>query len=439
MEKSVKLETNRKSPHFCELIPFVTWILMSNNSYEYLLINSMIKSPTAIPLKSDRFPSSTVSLRYIQIDAYKLSMSRCTRGNVRSHLIYQKMTNAKTKRTSWDEASIRSVAELYATKQEFRTNYSGAYQCAKVRFPELLQELFPATKWTEMTVRAAAVGCTTRDSLRTSQPGAYVAIHKRFPHLLEELFGERFLWTEELVSTAISECTTLQELNEKSPSALKAAQRLFPYLLDGLQRARTEWSDEMLVAEAADCFTKVDFLNRKPKAYHAAWRRGLIEKIYGARIFWSLEMLQNEALKYKLRTDFRWGSNGAYSAMIARHRDFIDEICAHMELGRGATASDTIYIWNAVGQYFNGKPVYKIGVTSEKNGLRRVELVAKRSGFKFDLVCCEPTTKKALILETELHKLGESPQYTGFDGHSEFRALTDDELYSAIEMICVHT
>ena len=41
----------------------------------------------------------------------------------------------------------------------------------------------------------------------------------------------------------------------------------------------------------------------------------------------------------------------------------------------------------------------------------------------------------ASVLESELLKLGVSPQFSGFNGASEFRALTDAELELAIDLI----
>ena len=105
-------------------------------------------------------------------------------------------------------------------------------------------------------------------------------------------------------------------------------------------------------------------------------------------------------------------------------------------LDRPLSDNDAIYIWRAVGEYFNGNPVYKIGVTSARLETKRIKQCAAAAGFEFDLICCEPVQGKASELEKKLHILGENPGYTGIDGATEFRALSDSALYAAVSLIC---
>jgi hypothetical protein len=85
------------------------------------------------------------------------------------------------------------------------------------------------------------------------------------------------------------------------------------------------------------------------------------------------------------------------------------------------------YLWLVVGAYFNGLPVYKPGVTSTRLKFTRIEQVAKAGGLEYDLILWLPVTD-AYALEAQIKNMGVSPQYAGFNGATEFRAFTEDEV-----------
>lgn len=58
----------------------------------------------------------------------------------------------------------------------------------------------------------------------------------------------------------------------------------------------------------------------------------------------------------------------------------IEEIRQHME--RPLSDRDTVYIWRAVNERYNGNSVYKIGITSARLGKQRITEVTKASGSK---------------------------------------------------------
>jgi hypothetical protein len=97
-----------------------------------------------------------------------------------------------------------------------------------------------------------------------------------------------------------------------------------------------------------------------------------------------------------------------------------------MVAGSGSDGN-CFYLWRAVGAYFNGEPVYKFGVTSTRLKLDRIEIVANAGGLEYDLILWLPVTD-AFAIEAKVKRMGASPQYTGFDGCTEFRAFTDDEV-----------
>jgi hypothetical protein len=53
----------------------------------------------------------------------------------------------------------------------------------------------------------------------------------------------------------------------------------------------------------------------------------------------------------------------------------------------------------------------------------------------FDIVILAKVKVHASVIEGELLQIGSNPRYSGFNGASEFRALTDEELKHALRLI----
>jgi len=92
----------------------------------------------------------------------------------------------------------------------------------------------------------------------------------------------------------------------------------------------------------------------------------------------------------------------------------------------------------AVGHFFNDQPIYKFGITSARLESRRIKEVARFANMEFEIVVLAEIKGKAFELEANLKKLGSSPKYRGFNGASEFRALSDADLQTAISLIENH-
>lgn len=96
---------------------------------------------------------------------------------------------------------------------------------------------------------------------------------------------------------------------------------------------------------------------------------------------------------------------------------------------------DCIYIWKSVGELFNGKNVYKIGITKSSKGRGRIKQCATASGRKPKILCLEKV-KDAASLEREILNIGEHPDYLyKFDGYTEMRAFDGEELAIVLKMI----
>lgn len=149
-----------------------------------------------------------------------------------------------------------------------------------------------------------------------------------------------------------------------------------------------------------------------------------VKKQVRASGYWTFERCQLEASKHQVCRRFMKESMGGYQA--AWRNGWLDQICSHMVDG-SASDGDCFYLWRAIGAYFNGEPVYKFGVTSTRLKVTRIEEVARAGGLEYDLILWLPVTD-AYAIERQVKTMGTSPQYTGFDGCTEFRAFTDDEV-----------
>lgn len=240
-------------------------------------------------------------------------------------------------------------------------------------------------------------------------------------------------WTEETVRKVASNYKTTSAFCKGSPGAYKWAVR--NNLIHHLFAPVKHWTEEEIRDEAGKYKTASDFQKGSAGAYDAANRL----RIHGDLGFlrpktaykWSEEAVRKEARKYLTKKEFEIGARGASER--ARKIGIIDDLGF---ADSGPTDNDAIYIWRVVGEYFNGHPVYKIGVTSARLGTRRIVQVGRAAGFEVDLICCEPVQCKATDLEKKLLILGKSPGYKGFDGAREFRALSDSALYVAVTLVC---
>jgi len=244
-------------------------------------------------------------------------------------------------------------------------------------------------KWTLEALGQEMMKYATKKEFIKANRSAYFTSLARFPMLCELFYGDSRKWTkEENVFSEAVKYETIRKFQEGSYSAYKSALEKFPHILD-------------LVFE------------RK-------------------RVDYTEQSMRDELLKYQSRAELKFHKGGAYYSALRKFPHLIDEIFPERCDKRD---DDTVYVWKAVGQSFNGNPVYKIGVTSHRLGQRRIKQVAKEFGFDFEIIVCQQISGKATKLEKCLHQLGENPKYLGKGGRTEFRALSDESLKTVLTLI----
>lgn len=239
-------------------------------------------------------------------------------------------------------------------------------------------------------------------------------------------------WTEEKIRAEAAKYPTKVEFKRGSYGAYQVACRL--KLIDqlGFINQKESWTEEKIRFAASFFSTRSEFALGNWAAYQVANLHGMMDSLFDhAKEFWPEERVRAVASGFRTKTDFRNAVEVAYAKAL--QLGIIDEL--GFEPGE-TSDNDAIYIWRAVNRFFNGNPVYKIGVTSQRLGIRRICDVARDGGFEFELICCEAVKGRASDLEKKLLILGEHPGYSGFNGSTEFRALSDSALYSVICLIC---
>lgn len=139
------------------------------------------------------------------------------------------------------------------------------------------------------------------------------------------------------------------------------------------------------------------------------------------------------AKKYSTRIDFY--RSDRKSLETARYRGIEYQVCAHMVKAKTSSENNVIYIWRAKELIFNSLPVYKIGITSTRVGKKRIKDVSLRAKLSPEIITISKVKIKASTLEKQIHKIGFNPKYSGFDGCTEFRAMNDDQLKQAVNLI----
>lgn len=248
-------------------------------------------------------------------------------------------------------------------------------------------------------------------------------------------------------------------------------------------RTYRKWTEDDLRAEALKYSHRSEFKAANRPAYAAALRRGLVDQICEHMNFkltyWTIDQCRSEAKKFNNRREFEVYSRDCYQA--ARYNGWLDDVCAHMErlhkqwmdddlyleaqrfssrsefkrksqsayqrarergilehacrhMGRPehrTSSFDTTYIWRPKNCAY-----VKVGVTSSDLGTSRIDIVARKMGVDPEIIILSTVMRKATELEAEIKQLGIPVVFSGrFDGYSEFRWMSPEELAQAVGII----
>ena len=143
---------------------------------------------------------------------------------------------------------------------------------------------------------------------------------------------------------------------------------------------------------------------------------------------WNINTIFYEALRYSTRSRFAEGSRGAYAAAISL--DILDNVCKHMECNLPSD-NNVIYIW-----CIPFTDVYKIGITSSRLGMRRLETVSKALGVEYGLTVYEEVDNASTIETLLFKRFSTLPNdIPNINGSTEFRVMNSTQVWLAKQMI----
>jgi hypothetical protein len=160
-------------------------------------------------------------------------------------------------------------------------------------------------------------------------------------------------WTLDKLQEEASKYKTRNEFCKHGNKAYQAAQKkglldkICAHMEDripsvGKDSNNFKWTIEKLQTEASKYKTKGEFAEKSFNAYQSAIYQDLLDKICAhmptrkrlprekhSQFKWTLEKIQEEALKYDKREEFKRNKGGAWSA--AQELGILDQVCSHMK------------------------------------------------------------------------------------------------------------
>jgi hypothetical protein len=293
----------------------------------------------------------------------------------------------------WDVESITEESRKYERRVDFMRGSAGAYDAAKRRHKGLMDMLFPvpykrpSPKWNKHTITEETKKYETKVQFMKGSSGAYGACLDRFPGLIDELFTN----------------------------------------------VNRTWDENALVREANKYKSRKDFINGSRVAYFIMIARfpKLIDTIFEPVKRITLKSACDVLIECKSITQLQKEFESEYKWLRKHHPKLIHLI---LPISKSYKNRDIVYVWCA--DEYEG--IYKVGITSTDAYTNRIESVKLRSGFVKGKIVIKVTVRKneAIDVERILKKLGRKAKFEKkFDGYTEFRRWTSDDLTCALFMI----
>jgi hypothetical protein len=196
---------------------------------------------------------------------------------------------------------------------------------------------------------------------------------------------------------------------------------------------RTKWTRDVVEQAAQNYLYKWEFVQENSGAAKAAKEEGYFDDLTAHMLVkqnaWTYESVKAEAEKYEVRDHFARGCPGAMK--WAKRHGVYDEICEHMGWHRRGDF-DAVYIWKVKDE----DDVYKVGVTSYRLKDKRINWVSNASGYEVEGYILKQFDN-ACEIETQLLSLGDALHDADFNGATEFRRFTADDLVKCFELLSV--
>jgi hypothetical protein len=280
---------------------------------------------------------------------------------------------------------------------------------------------------------------STVKEFRTADSKMYARCKRRglLPVITKNMVRERTCHSDNDLLVTAKKCKSRSEFLKKYPKQYTACARrgLLDKAFDGVKKLWEEkWDSHTIALAAKKCDRRIDFYNTFPAAANKAKQLGILDKVCShmtPEFCWDIDSVMKVAINCKTISEFKHKNRGAYAWV--KNNDDDNIVFANMEKTRHS-CNNMVYFWLS-DMRFNGLPIYKIGITSERLGDRRIKEVAMQAGIKAEIIQLTKVSVKATIVEKELKKIGTNPKLEKFDGSTEFRAMNDEEFKQAVKTI----
>ena len=242
-------------------------------------------------------------------------------------------------------------------------------------------------------------------------------------------------WTRESITSKASEFTTKVEFMRGAPGAYDACHRRFPGLIDELFVNTSRFlTKDQLILEALKYKSRGDFVKADRGAYYSLITRypKLIDQLIpNTKRQWDLESVLNETQKYSSISEFQIKACGAYRWARRNSKELISMFFTESDK---RNIRDCVYIWKVS----DSDGIYKIGLTSSSLNDMRIKHVKWAGKFKnIEIISLTKVGKiNAVKLERVMKSIGKPVKFENkFDGYTEFRHLTVQEVESIVGFI----
>lgn len=313
----------------------------------------------------------------------------------------------------------------------------------------------PALKWTAELIKVEALKHSTRHEWKKGSQSSYDAARVRFDSAFVEECCQhmqyvRKYWDKEAIIAEAKKHDLRSTWAKMCPGSHFAANKISKqffnncctHMRDGIKEKKSKYTHEALLADAAKYETKTQWSNNSRNMYKAAAKISgeffdlCCSHMQAQFVTWAEDSLLAIAQKYSARIDWQREDNKSYQAARSRSDDFFEQCCEHMK--RPVADNDTVYLWKAEGVFFNGMPVYKVGVTSEKFGTKRIAQVAAEFGVEYKILALTKVNGKATSIESQMLAIGVDPKMESFNGSTEFRAMNEQQVAQTINLMSQH-
>ena len=373
--------------------------------------------------------------------AYNWVYRRGLLGEIRKDL------SIKYKQPYWTLDRCRKAWRSCSSISEFSSKYNSAY-CSVSRkgWIPLMRKDFPNARapidhWTLDRCRKVWRGCGTIAEFRKMHSGAYTAVHRKgWLNTMREDFPDaqkpHGYWTLERCKKAWSSYSSIKEFASKEASTYAAVKKngWLKEMRESLESKKApngHWTLKRCKEIWLSCESITDFMTKYPSTYSAVCKNGWIARMrkdfpdaLAPKGYWTLAKCRRAWRSCSSITEFVEKFGAAYSS--CKRRGWLDAMRSELPPDYRYTSNDIVYLWKT-GLLQNGKPVYKIGVTSKRRGKKRIEYVAKKHGTTHTVLRYEQCAD-AIAIENAVLDIATPVNCIDGDGASEMFFATGEEL-----------